>query len=117
MKLLASSKGLPVNTVPKHKFGGGRRKKTSNTTDKLIKRGGKKSKVNSPGAKKYAPKAHGKCGSVHHPASPAKRVGLAQPQSCQKTTVNAANEKAAHCVCKKIHPLDTCAVEKSNVFG
>ena len=38
MKLLASSKGLPVNTVPKHKFGGGRRKKTSNTTDKLIKR-------------------------------------------------------------------------------
>ena len=34
MKLLASSNQI----VPKHKFGGGRRKKTSNTTDKLIKR-------------------------------------------------------------------------------
>jgi len=29
MKLLSSAKGLPSNAVPKHKFGGGRRKKTS----------------------------------------------------------------------------------------
>ena len=38
MKLLASAKGLPPNKVPKHSFGGGRNKKTSNATDALIKR-------------------------------------------------------------------------------
>ena len=38
MKLLASAKGLPPNKVPKHRFGGGRKKKTSNATDTLIKR-------------------------------------------------------------------------------
>ena len=37
MKLLASAKGLPPNKVPKHRFGGGRKKKTSNATDTLIK--------------------------------------------------------------------------------
>ena len=38
MKLLASAKGLPPNKVPKHRFGGGQKKKTSNATDTLIKR-------------------------------------------------------------------------------
>ena len=38
MKLLASAKGLPPNKVPKQRFGGGRKKKTSNATDTLIKR-------------------------------------------------------------------------------
>ena len=38
MKLLASAKGLPPNKVHKHRFGGGRKKKTSNATDTLIKR-------------------------------------------------------------------------------
>ena len=38
MKLLASAVRLPPNKVPKHRFGGGRKKKTSNATDTLIKR-------------------------------------------------------------------------------
>ena len=38
MKLLTSAKGLPPNKVLKHRFGGGRKKKTSNATDTLIKR-------------------------------------------------------------------------------
>ena len=38
MKLLASAIGHPPNKVPKHRFGGGRKKKTSNATDTLIKR-------------------------------------------------------------------------------
>ena len=37
MKLLASAKGLPLNKVPKHRFGGGQKKKTSNAMDTLIK--------------------------------------------------------------------------------
>lgn len=38
MRILAAASGLPPNTVPMHKYGGGRRKKTSNTTDTLLKR-------------------------------------------------------------------------------
>ena len=38
MRLLAAAKDLPNNTVPKHKFGGGRKKKTSPQTDTIIKR-------------------------------------------------------------------------------
>ena len=38
MKLLASAKGLRPNKVPKYRFGGGQKKKTSNATDTLIKR-------------------------------------------------------------------------------
>ena len=37
MSLLAAAKDLPNNTVPKHKFGGGRKKKTSPNTDTIIK--------------------------------------------------------------------------------
>ena len=37
MRLLAAAKDLPNNTVPKHKFGGGRKKKTSPHTDTNIK--------------------------------------------------------------------------------
>jgi len=37
MRLLAAGKDLPNNTVPKHEFGGGR-KKTSPYTDTIIKR-------------------------------------------------------------------------------
>ena len=38
MRLLAAAIDLPNNTVPKHKFGGGRKKKTSPHTDTIIKR-------------------------------------------------------------------------------
>ena len=38
MRLLAAAKDLPNNTVPKHKFDGGRKKKTSPHTDTIIKR-------------------------------------------------------------------------------
>ena len=37
MRILAAAKKLPCNTVPKHKFGGGRRK-TSKFTDSIMKR-------------------------------------------------------------------------------
>ena len=37
MRLLAATKDLPNNTIPKHKFGGGRKKKTSPHTDTIIK--------------------------------------------------------------------------------
>ena len=37
MRLLAVAKYFPNNTVPKHKFGGGRKKKTSPHTDTIIK--------------------------------------------------------------------------------
>ena len=77
MKLLASAKGLPPNKVPKHRFGGGRKKKTSNATDTNKKGGAKKSTTDSPGAKKFASRTAGKCCRVHHTASPAKRLGLA----------------------------------------
>ena len=78
MKLLASAKGLPPNKVPKHRFGGGRKKKTSNVTDTLIKREVQKNlTTDSPGAKKFAFRTAGKCCRAHHTASPAKRLGLA----------------------------------------
>ena len=38
MRILAAAKVLPRNTVTKHKFGGGRRRKTSRITDTLMKR-------------------------------------------------------------------------------
>ena len=38
MRLLAAAKDLPNNTVSKHKFDGGRKKKTSPHTDTIIKR-------------------------------------------------------------------------------
>ena len=38
MRFLVAAKDLPNNTVPKHKFGGGRKKKTSSHTDTIIKR-------------------------------------------------------------------------------
>ena len=38
MNLLTSAKGLPPNKVPKHRCGGGRKKKISNATDNLMKR-------------------------------------------------------------------------------
>ena len=38
MRLLDAAKDLPNNTVPKHKFGGGRKKKISPHTDTIIKR-------------------------------------------------------------------------------
>ena len=38
VRLLAAAKDLPNNTVPKHKFVGGRKKKTSPHTDMIIKR-------------------------------------------------------------------------------
>ena len=37
MRLLAAAKYFPNNTVSKHKFGGGRKKKTSPRTDTIIK--------------------------------------------------------------------------------
>ena len=37
-RLLDAAKDLPNNTVPKHKFGGGEKKKTSPRTDTIIKR-------------------------------------------------------------------------------
>ena len=37
MRLLAVAKELPNNTVPKHKFGGGKRRKTSRLTDTIMK--------------------------------------------------------------------------------
>ena len=37
MRLLAAAKELPDKTVSKHKFDGGRRKKTSRLTDTIIK--------------------------------------------------------------------------------
>ena len=36
MRLLAAAKDLPNSTAPKHKFGGGRKKKTSPRTDTII---------------------------------------------------------------------------------
>ena len=38
MRILAAVKELPRNTVPKHKFGGGRRRKISRFTDTIMKR-------------------------------------------------------------------------------
>ena len=38
MRILAAAKELPCNKVPKHKFGGGRRRKTSKFTDAIMKR-------------------------------------------------------------------------------
>ena len=38
MRILAAAKELPSNTVLKHKFGGGRRRKTSKFTDAIMKR-------------------------------------------------------------------------------
>ena len=38
MRLLAAAKELPNNTVPKHKFFGGRRRKTCRLTDTIMKR-------------------------------------------------------------------------------
>ena len=38
MRLLAAAEDLPNNTVPKHKFGRKRKKKTSPHTDTIIKR-------------------------------------------------------------------------------
>ena len=38
MRLLAAAKDLPNNSIPKLKFGGGRKKKTSPHTDTIIKR-------------------------------------------------------------------------------
>ena len=38
MRLLAAAEDLPNNTVPKHKFGAGRKKKTAPHTDTIIKR-------------------------------------------------------------------------------
>ena len=38
MRILAAAKKLPCNTVPKHKFGDGRRRKTSKFTDAIMKR-------------------------------------------------------------------------------
>jgi len=37
MKLLSSAKGLPSNAVPKHKFRGGRRRKTSHAAHTFLK--------------------------------------------------------------------------------
>jgi len=37
MKLLSSDKGLPSNAVVQHKFGGGRRKKTSCAADTFLR--------------------------------------------------------------------------------
>jgi len=37
MNLLSSAKGLPSNAVPKHKFGGGRIRKTSYAADTCLK--------------------------------------------------------------------------------
>ena len=37
MRLLTAAKDHPNNTVPKHKFGGGRKKKTSPHTNSIIK--------------------------------------------------------------------------------
>ena len=37
MRLLAAAKQFPNNTVPKCKFGGGRRRKTSRLTDTIMK--------------------------------------------------------------------------------
>jgi len=37
MKLLSSAKGLPSNAVPKHKFGAGRRRKTSHAADTFLR--------------------------------------------------------------------------------
>ena len=38
MRILAAAKKLTYITVPKHKFGGGRRRKTSKFTDAVMKR-------------------------------------------------------------------------------
>jgi len=37
MKLLSSAKGLPSNTDPKHKFGSGRKHKTSYAADTFLR--------------------------------------------------------------------------------
>jgi len=37
MKHLSSAKGLPSNAVPKHKFGGRRRRKTSHAADTFLR--------------------------------------------------------------------------------
>jgi len=37
MQLLSSAKGLPSTAVPKHKFGGGRRRKTSYDANILLR--------------------------------------------------------------------------------
>jgi len=37
MKFLSSAKGLPCNAVPKHKFGGGKRRKTSYAADTFLR--------------------------------------------------------------------------------
>ena len=36
MRILAAAKELPRNTVPNHKFGGGKRRKTSRFTDAIM---------------------------------------------------------------------------------
>ena len=36
-RILAAAKELPRNTVPKHKFGGEKRRKTSRFTDTIVK--------------------------------------------------------------------------------
>ena len=78
MKLLASAKGLPPNKVPKHRFGGGRKKKTSNAMDTLIKREVQKNpRLTALELKKFASRTAEKCCCAHHTASPAKRLGLA----------------------------------------
>jgi len=37
MKLLSSAKGLPSNADPKHKFGSGRKRKTSYAADTFLR--------------------------------------------------------------------------------
>ena len=78
MNLLTSAKGLPPNKVPKHRFGGGRKKEDIKCDGQFNEEGGaEKSTTDSPGAKKFASRTAGKCCSAHNAASPAKRLGLA----------------------------------------
>jgi len=79
MKLLSSAKGLPSNGVPKHKFGGGRRRKTSHAADTFEDRNPEETSVNSTGCKKSASRADSKRFMLNNAGSPPEGLRFSLP--------------------------------------
>ena len=107
MRLLAAAKDLPKNTVPKHKFSGGRKKKTSPHTDTIIKRELQKNPCLTALELQNLHQEllqHVRICTVQHRLQ--KDLDLPSPKSAKKTSDYRKNEDKTACICKEILTLD-----------
>ena len=117
MKLLAAVKDLLKNTVPKHKFGGGRKKKTSPHTDTIIIRELQKNpRLTTLELQNLHTELlqHVKIRTVQHRLQ--KDLDLPSRKPIKKTFAYRENEDKTACICKEILTLDHCTEEESDVF-